>query len=69
MCSKWRNTNYKAPMLFSTACCLGGNLVYRFAYDARAMWVLYAARLLTGLGEPRSILMHHKSVLLRAQRA
>ena len=38
-------------MLFSAACCLVSNLMYCYAFDARYLWALYAARLLTGLGE------------------
>ena len=48
--SKWTNTTFKAPLLFSAASCLAGNLMYCYAFDARYLWALYAARLLTGLG-------------------
>ena len=48
--SYWTNTTFKWPLLFSAACCLAGNVAYVAAYDTRAVSLLYAARLLTGLG-------------------
>jgi len=48
--SYWTNTTFKYPLLFSAGCCLAGNVAYVAAYDTRAVSLLYAARLLTGLG-------------------
>lgn len=48
--SKWTNSSFRGPLLFSAASCIAGNLVYCYAYDSRFLWALYAARLLTGLG-------------------
>jgi hypothetical protein len=49
--SYWTNTTFKWPLLFSAASCLAGNVAYVAAYDTQSLSLLYAARLLTGLGE------------------
>ena len=52
--SYWTNTTFKWPLLFSAASCLAGNVAYVAAYDTQSLSLLYAARLLTGLGERRN---------------
>lgn len=53
--SKWTNSSFRGPLLFSAAACTAGNLMYCYSYDSRFLWALYAARLLTGLGAPSPI--------------
>lgn len=49
--SIWTNHDYKAPLLASAVACLVGNLAYCFSYDLGAVWLLFLARLVTGLGK------------------
>ena len=46
----WTGYSFKAPLLASAVACLVGNLAYSLSYDARALWLLVLARLITGLG-------------------
>ena len=48
--SIWTGYSFKAPLLASAVACLLGNLAYSLSYDARALWLLVLARLVTGLG-------------------
>ena len=48
--SVWTNTSYKMPLLASAVACLLGNLTYVLSYDAKAVWLLFVARLITGFG-------------------
>lgn len=48
--SIWTNHNYKAPLIASAVACLVGNLAYCMSYDLGAVWLLFLARLVTGLG-------------------
>lgn len=38
------------PLLASATACLVGNLAYCLSYDLGAVWLLFLARLITGLG-------------------
>ncbi len=49
--SIWTNHDYKSPLLASAVACLVGNLAYCFSYDLGAVWLLFIARLVTGLGK------------------
>ncbi|BDA46399.1 SPX domain-containing membrane protein At1g63010 [Coccomyxa sp. Obi] len=53
--SIWTNHNYKAPLLASAVACLVGNLAYCLSYDLGAVWLLFLARLVTGLGSARTV--------------
>ena len=58
--SIWTGYSFKAPLLASAVACLLGNLAYSLSYDARALWLLVLARLVTGLGA-RTACMQDKS--------
>ncbi|KAK9906755.1 hypothetical protein WJX75_007454 [Coccomyxa subellipsoidea] len=53
--SIWTNHDYKSPLLASAVACLVGNLAYCLSYDLGAVWLLFLARLITGLGSARTV--------------
>ncbi|KAK9838252.1 hypothetical protein WJX81_000293 [Elliptochloris bilobata] len=53
--SIWTGYSFKAPLLASAVACLVGNLAYSLSWDARALWLLVLARLMTGLGSARAV--------------
>lgn len=61
--SIWTNHDYKSPLLASAVACLIGNLAYCLSYDLGAVWLLFLARLITGLGATQHI---HFSVAFQA---
>ncbi len=65
--SIWTGYSFKAPLLASAVACLVGNLAYSFSYDARALWLLVLARLVTGLGARPAAGLHHAGLRLRRQ--
>jgi len=65
--SIWTGYSFKAPLLASAVACLIGNLAYSFSYDARALWLLVLARLVTGLGARPAAGLHHAGLRPRRQ--
>ena len=50
--SVWPNSSFKAPLITSAIACIVGNTLYCLGYDTKLLYVLMAARLVTGLGQP-----------------
>ncbi|KAL0025314.1 hypothetical protein WJX79_004533 [Trebouxia sp. C0005] len=53
--SLWTNKSFKAPLLAAALACICGNVLYGAGYDAKALWILLASRLLVGFGSARTV--------------
>ncbi len=53
--SLWTNKSFKAPLLAAALACICGNVLYGAGYDAKALWILLASRLLVGFGKLKAI--------------
>lgn len=51
--SKWTNSSFRLPMLYSSIICCIGNLLVTLSYDMGGLPLLLAGRLLTGAGNAR----------------
>lgn len=49
--SIWTNSSFKAPLICSAVACILGNALYCLGYDTKWLYMLMAARLVTGLGK------------------
>eukprot|EP01053_Blabericola_migrator_P008683 Blabericola_migrator_1__8682@NODE_456_length_8320_cov_227_265964_g357_i0_p1_GENE_NODE_456_length_8320_cov_227_265964_g357_i0NODE_456_length_8320_cov_227_265964_g357_i0_p1_ORF_typecomplete_len813_score88_79MFS_1/PF07690_16/3_6e27MFS_1/PF07690_16/3_2e09OATP/PF03137_20/0_032OATP/PF03137_20/11MFS_1_like/PF12832_7/20MFS_1_like/PF12832_7/0_0021WH2/PF02205_20/0_39SPW/PF03779_14/1_3e04SPW/PF03779_14/42SPW/PF03779_14/0_46_NODE_456_length_8320_cov_227_265964_g357_i024684906 len=53
--SLWSNYNFKMPLMFCNIVLIAGNLLYAMAFDAKKPWMLFAGRLLVGVGGNRAV--------------
>eukprot|EP01054_Gregarina_sp_Poly1_P006936 Gregarina_sp_Poly_1__6935@NODE_376_length_9111_cov_63_116652_g307_i1_p2_GENE_NODE_376_length_9111_cov_63_116652_g307_i1NODE_376_length_9111_cov_63_116652_g307_i1_p2_ORF_typecomplete_len841_score93_67MFS_1/PF07690_16/1_1e25MFS_1/PF07690_16/0_16OATP/PF03137_20/0_00042OATP/PF03137_20/4_3e02MFS_1_like/PF12832_7/1_2MFS_1_like/PF12832_7/0_3TM_helix/PF05552_12/1_2e04TM_helix/PF05552_12/35TM_helix/PF05552_12/3_2_NODE_376_length_9111_cov_63_116652_g307_i146717193 len=53
--SLWSNYNFKMPLMFCNLVLIAGNLLYAMAFDAKQPWMLFAGRLLVGVGGNRAV--------------
>jgi len=60
--SLWTNKSFKAPLLAAALACICGNVLYGAGYDAKALWILLASRLLVGFGKLKAIALLLNSV-------
>lgn len=53
--SSWTNHSFRHPLLFSALTLLVSNILYSLSLDYGGLWLLIAARLLSGFGAARSL--------------